>query len=178
MEAEARAVGSVSVYALDIIHSPELTTLGEATLQELIRLRVQDLGLHGISTTEQVIKRAIHSRIGNRALELCRIEVGLHQRIADTEQALGDIYYIMHEPITGRGGNQYVLELVHSWDGLRLDAFGPNHGWSPECWLVFALGKIIPINDVQADGQKLPETSFFRIRIGSVGELGLRPNRR
>lgn len=147
LEAEVKSVRNVGGYALDIIHSPKFATLEEVTPVELIKLRVQDLGLSGIPTTTQVFERATHSRIGNMALELCRAEVGLHQAIADTEQPLNDVYYIAHEPIAGRGGRPFVFSLGRGAGGLWLgdDWAGPEGRWGPGGRLVFALRHIEPV---------------------------------
>lgn len=137
----------VSEYTIDVGPNPKFTTLKEVTLQELIKLRVRDLGLGGTPTTKQIVERATHSTIENMALELCRAEVGLHQAIADTEQPLGDCYYIMHKPITGFLGQPCVFGLANNGNGLLLYGTwaNPDSRWDPENQLVFALRKIEPI---------------------------------
>lgn len=147
LEAEAKSVRNVSAYALDMAHNPKLTTLEEVTPQELIKLRVQELGLPGTPTTKQIIERATHSKIGNMALELCRAEVGLHQAIADKEQSLGDYYYIMHEPIVDRHGLPRVFLLARYVDGLWLGGYWARSDgrWDPGFRLVFALRNIEPV---------------------------------
>lgn len=145
LEVEAKAVRRV--YVSDIMHSPKFGTLKEVTLQELIKLRVKDLGLPRTPTTKQIFERAAHSRIGNMVLELCRAEVGPHQATADKDQPLGDYYYIMHEPIADRSGYPSVFELGRDGDGLWL--YGawatPGSRWGPGTRLVFALRNIEPI---------------------------------
>ena len=135
---------TLSGYALDMMHNPKFTTLEEVTPQELIKLRVQDLGLTGTPTTTEVFERATHSRIGDMALELCRAEVGPHQAIADTEQPLNDWYYIAHEPITDRGGYMGVFSLERRADWFWLDGdwARPDGRWRPGDQFVFALRNI------------------------------------
>lgn len=147
LETEAKGVGTVSRYASDMLHNPKFTTLEEVTLQELIKLRVQDFGLPGRPTTTELFERIQHSRIGDMALELCRAEVGPHQRIEDTEQPLDDWYYVVHEPITDRSGDLRVFEVARDARGLWLDArwAGPDYEWPPEFQLVVALRKIEPV---------------------------------
>ena len=144
LAADAKRVRTLSGYALDMMHNPKFTTLEEVTPQELIKLRVQDLGLTGTPTTTEVFERATHSRIGNTALELCRAEVGPHQAIADTEQPLNDWYYIAHKPITDRDGDPSVFGLERNAGGLWLDGrwAKPDYGWRPGDRLVFALRNI------------------------------------
>lgn len=79
------------------------------------------------------------------ALELCRAEVGPHQRIADTEQPLNDFYYIAHEQITGRDGFPAVFRLGRHDFGLWLHGYWakPEFKWPPEFQLVFALREIV-----------------------------------
>lgn len=147
LETEAKSVRNVSGYGLDMMHNPKFTTLEEIILQELIKLRVQDLGLSGIPTTKQIVERATHSRIRNMALELCRAEVGPHLAIADKDQPLGNYYYIMHEPLTDRGGDPRVFALGRGGDGLWLggDWASPGSRWGPESQFVFALRNIEPV---------------------------------
>lgn len=129
------------------MHNPKFTTLEEVTLQELIKLRVQDLGLPGTPTTKQIIGRATHSRIGNMALELCRAEVGPHQAIADKDQPLGDYYYIMHEPAPGRSGDPRVFGLGRGGGGLWLHDYwaNPDSPWPPDAQFVFSLRNFEPV---------------------------------
>lgn len=147
LEAEAKGVGNVNRYGMDILHNPKFTTLEKVTPQELIKLRVQDLGLAGTPTTEQVLERATHSRIGNMILELCRAEVGPHQRIADKEQPLNDFYYIAHEQIADRHGIPRVFLVARGVLGLWLSAVWvePDSRRNPEHQLVFALRNIEPV---------------------------------
>lgn len=141
LKTEAKKVRIVTEYALDMMYSPKFSTLEEVTSQELIKLRVQDLGLTGTPTTKEVFERAMHSIIENMALELCRADVGPHQAIVDIEQPLSDVYYIAHEPIAIRDGNLCVFRLGCNAHGLWLHGIWarPDDGWYPEDQLVFAL---------------------------------------
>ncbi len=130
-----------------MIHNPKFTTLPEVTPVELIKLPVSAFGLSGIPTTEQIVERATHSRIGHMALELCRAEVGPHQRIKDTEQPLNDWYSIMHEPLSDRDGSLLVFSLARFALGLWLRGrwARPDGGWAPDLQVVFALREIEPV---------------------------------
>lgn len=147
LEAEAKSVRNVSGYALDMMHNPKFTTLLEVTPVELIKLPVSALDLPGNPTTKQIFERVPQCRVGDMALELCRVEVGPHQAIKDTEQPLNDWYYIMHEQVTDHSGGPSVFKLGRYADGLWLDGgwAGPDDGWGPGFQLVFALRKIEPV---------------------------------
>lgn len=147
LEIEAESVRHVSEPALDMMHNLKFTTLEKVTPQELIELRVQDLGLPGTSTTKQIFERATHSRIRNTALALCRLEVGPHQAIADQDQPFDDYYYIMHPPLADRYGYLFVFALGHYGGGLWLHGAwaDPGDRWPPKSRLVFALRNIEPV---------------------------------
>jgi len=147
LEAGVKSVGNASEYSLDMMHNPKFTTLEKVTPVELIKLPVSAFGLPGTPTTRQIFERAAHSRIGDMALELCRAEVGPHQRIKDTDQPLNDWYSIMHEPITDRHGRPSVFTLVRHGDGLWLrdDWAKPVSRWNPGIQVVFTLREIEPV---------------------------------
>lgn len=147
LEAEAKAVRNVSVYASDLMHSPKFEVLEDVISQELGKLPVLALGLPGTPTTRQIFARIPQCRVGAYTLELCRAEVGPHQAIADKDQPLGDAYFIMHEPITDRGGLPDVFFLERDGHGLWLGCgwAGPGSRWDPGYRLVVALRKNEPV---------------------------------
>lgn len=134
---------NISPYAEEMIDNPDFTTLKDPQDLDTVRLRVQDLGLQGASTIDQVYARA--KELG---LELCPPELGLRRRLKDTNQPIGEWYYIAMKPITDRRGDPHVFSLERGGDGMWLRGgwAGPDSGWSPEARFVFSLRKSEPQN--------------------------------
>lgn len=142
LEEELKQRGiNVSSYAREMMHSSTFTTLEEPTAIELLKLRVQDLGLSGTPITKQIFERAQRSKVGEMILDLCPVEVGPYQRLNDSEQPLNDWYYIAHQQITDRSGSPRVFRLGRSAGGLWLSGAwaGPESGWNLEGQVVFSL---------------------------------------
>ncbi|MDO8618944.1 MAG: hypothetical protein Q7R49_03275, partial [Candidatus Daviesbacteria bacterium] len=90
LKAELKQAGvNISQYADDMINSPDFVTLKDPQTLDTVRLRVSDLGLKGSPTTDQVYAQA--EELG---LELCPPEVGPQLRLKDTDQPMGDYYWI------------------------------------------------------------------------------------
>ena len=144
LEADVKRVRNIGGYASDVVHNPKFTTLEKVTPIEIIKLPVSALGLDGTPTTKQVLGRIPQCRVGDMALELCPVEVGLHLAIKDTEQPLSDCYYIMHEPIPDRHGSPLVFGLERDARGLWLSVSWarPDRRWLPEYQLVCALRRL------------------------------------
>jgi hypothetical protein len=141
LEAELKQRGiKISSYAEDMLKSSDFTTLKDPQNIDTIRLKVQDLGLPVNPTTEQIYARA--KELG---LELCPAELGPYKRLKDTNQPMGEWYYIAMKQIAGRGrvGVPSVFLLEHSGGGLWLDGSwaGPGRRWDPEYRFVFSLRK-------------------------------------
>lgn len=158
---------NISGYALDLLKSPDFTTLNEKQQIILVKARVQDLGFKNGATTAQIIGTEkdtdgfgyqapfTKGRMTELGLDLCLPEVGIYQRLKDTKQLLGDWYWIAMKQIADRDGLPSVFELVRRGDGLWLDDdwAGPGGRWYPEDRLVVALRKSEP--------QALKRSGFF-----------------
>ncbi len=139
--------------AKDILRSPDFTTLETPEVIETIRLRVQDLGFDGIATTAQIFgtkddvdehgKPApfTKGRMTELGLEFCPPEVGVYQRLKDTNQPLGEWYYIVMKPIADSDVYPHVFLLERRGDGLWLRDFWvlPDNRWGPGHEFVFSL---------------------------------------
>lgn len=139
LKAELKTAGvSISSYAEDMLNSLDFITLKNPQIMDTVRLRVQDLGLEGYPTTDQVYARA--KELG---LELCPAEVGPHLRLKNMDQPVGDWYWIGMKQITDRGGDPYVFDLERHGDGLWLhDRWArPGDAWGPRDQFVFSLRK-------------------------------------
>lgn len=139
LETELAQAGiNISSYAKDMLHSSDFTTQKAPQKLDTVRLKVQDLGLRGTSTTDQVYARA--KELG---FELCPAEVGPHMRLEDTTQPLGELYLIAMKQIADSIGGPSVFRLARDGDGLWLyDGWArPDRRWDPEYVFVFSLRK-------------------------------------
>ncbi len=138
--AELKAKG-MNIYenAQDMLDSPKFTTQPNPEQIDLVRLKVQDLGLPKGATTDQ-----IYAKAEEFGLELCPAEVGPHQRLKDQDQSLGDWYRIAMKQIADRYGNPSVFYLEHYGDGLWLgyDWAGPGNRWGAGIEFMFRLRKV------------------------------------
>ncbi len=126
-------------YAQQMIDSPDFTILPTKDDIDLVRLKVQDLGLdNDYPTTDQVYAQA--KALG---LDLCPAEVGPHLRLKDQNQPLGEWYYIGMKQITVRRGSPRVFRLERLGVGLWLYYrwAEPDYEWHPGDGFVFALRK-------------------------------------
>lgn len=132
---------NISEYAKDMLYSPNFTTLAQPQSLDTVRLKVQDLGLSGYPTTDQIYQKA--QELG---LELCPAEVGPHLRLKDSNQSMNEWYWIAMKQIPDSSGRPSVFGLKRDADGLWLNnswAF-PDDWWGPEDGLVFSLRKSNP----------------------------------
>jgi len=130
---------NISDNAQDMLNSPDFNPQAKKEEINTVRLKVFDLGLTSISTTEQIFVRA--QELG---LELCPAEVGPHQRLIDIDQPLNDWYSIAMEPIADRDGFFLgVFRLYHGAAGLWLyDSWAiPEYRWRPESSFLFRFRK-------------------------------------
>lgn len=140
LEAELDGIDDVQIGldARHMLHSDKFETLVYPNYRTAM-LRVQDTGLRGTPTTEQLFERA--AWLG---LALCLSAVGPHQRKEDTDQPLNNVYWIAMKQIPGRDGNPDVFELGRDGDGrwLRGRWAGPDRRWGPEARVVFSVPQV------------------------------------
>lgn len=139
LEQDLKQAGiNISSYAEDMLHSKDFTTLPNSETLDTVKLRVGDLGLTGTPTTDQVYARA--DELG---LDLCPAELGPHKRLKETNQPLGDYYWIGMKQITGRRGPPHVFGLGRREGRVwLLDGWaGPGDRWRPDAQFVFSLRK-------------------------------------
>jgi hypothetical protein len=129
----------ISQWAQDMIDNPDFTTLEDSEQIDLVRLKVRDLGFPNGATTDQ-----IYAKAEEFGLELCPAEVGLHQRLKDEEQPLGNWYNIAIKQIAGRDGDLCVFGLAHRDDGLWLNYgwAGPDDEWDADDEFMFRLRNV------------------------------------
>lgn len=121
-------------YAQDIIDRMEVSAKRPDV--ELVWPSGRDLGLR------QAVPYRRFLEVGQAAgLNILRPEVGLYLRLQDTDQPLGDMYWIAMEPIVDRRGSPIVFALGHDDRGLWLyaDWVYPGVGWDPGGRLAFGL---------------------------------------
>lgn len=159
---------NISGYALDMLKSSDFTTLKEKQQITLVRARVEDLGFKNGATTAEIMgtekdtdehgnptpfTRGGMTQLG---LNFCLPEVGIYQRLKDTNQLLGEWYWIAMKQITDRGGDPHVFRLERFGGGLWLHDVSwasPDSRWRPGEALVFRLRKPEP--------QTLKHSGFF-----------------
>ncbi len=129
---------NISSYAKDMLRSKDFTPLRNPEDIDLVRLKVGDLGLSGVTITDQIYTRA--KELG---LDLCPAEVGPQYRLKYKDQPMGERFYIGMKQIADSHGNPYVFFLVRDGDGLWLyDSWaGPGDAWRPVHGFVFSLRK-------------------------------------
>lgn len=127
---------NISKYALDMLESPDFTTLPTPQNLDTVRLKVQDLGLTGTPTTDQV-----YSRAKELGLELCPAGVGPHKRLKDANQPMGEWYCIAMKQITDWHGHPSVFHLERNEGGFWLSDLWalPGLRWRPKFGFVFSL---------------------------------------
>lgn len=130
---------SIGSYALDMLHSPDFTTIQNKEQLQTIRSKVRDLGFESDATTDQ-----IYARAAELGLELCPAEVGPYERLQNKDQPLGERYAIAMEQITGRNGLPYVFTVRRSGRGLWLDDSWtyPTDLWHLDRELLFRLRNV------------------------------------
>jgi hypothetical protein len=132
---------NISDYAMDMLKSKDFTTLEKPESEDLIRLKVGDLGFpKGKNPTTD----EIYERIEELGLELCPAETGPSYRLKYMNQPLGDWMRIGMKQITDRYGNPDVFNLERDGGGLWLDFdwAGPTAEWGPGNGFVFRLRKL------------------------------------
>ncbi|MEK7498461.1 MAG: hypothetical protein AAB611_01215, partial [Patescibacteria group bacterium] len=129
---------NISDRAREMLYHKDFITLKEPETIDLVRLTVADLGFLRATTTQQIFDRA--QELG---LELCPPEVGLAQRLKDTNQPIYGWYSPAMKQISASDGDPSVFELEHYVGGLwlNIDWAGPDNEWNPVNTFVFRLSK-------------------------------------
>lgn len=127
-----------SNYALSMIRNEKFTTLSQQEEINTVKLTVGDFGFTSLPTTDELFRRA--EEFG---LELCPAEVGPHLRLKDTNQPLGEWYYIAMKQITDSDGDPDIFKLAHNDGGLWLNDrwASPEYHWNLAYKFVFRLRK-------------------------------------
>ncbi|OGH22292.1 MAG: hypothetical protein A3F31_02655 [Candidatus Levybacteria bacterium RIFCSPHIGHO2_12_FULL_38_12] len=126
-----------SSYVDDMIKSRDFTTLSNPETIKTAKLKVQDLGLDGSSTTDQ-----IYAKANELGLDLCLPEVAVYQRLKDTNQPLGEWYFMAMKQIAGRNPPVFYLGRNEDGGACLYDYFTlPDDRWSPDDEFVFSLRK-------------------------------------
>ena len=116
LERELNEAGiRINQRAQDMLRSHAFTTLPNPQTIETVALKVRDFGFQRAPTTEEIYQRATESY----GLELCPAEVGLHLRLKDKNQPLGDWYSIAMQQLTDRRGMPHVFDLSQGYDSGR-----------------------------------------------------------
>jgi hypothetical protein len=104
---------------------------------DIVRLKVRDFGFTNYPTTTELFAKA--EEFG---LELCPAEVGPQYRLQQTDQPMGDWFYIGMKPLVA-SGDPNVFSLVHSSDGLWLNGSWarPDNHWDLDIGFVFRFRK-------------------------------------
>lgn len=141
LEAMKKQGVNISSYAREMIESPDFmpTQSGLGGIKRLfkgerspitetvdiVRLKVRDFGFTNFPTTTELFAKA--EEFG---LELCPAEVGPQYRLQQTDQPMGDWFYIGMKPLVASGYPR-VCELAHDSDGLGLHNYwaSPDYYW-------------------------------------------------
>lgn len=125
----------VGVFPEDLLHSSDFTTLENPKRLNLVYLTVENLGLSGNPTIDQ-----IYSQAEDFGLELCPAEAGLFL-LVDTNQPLGDRIIAM-KPIVGDvGGTPGIFCLRYYVGSTILDVrwASPQHRFDIKDEFAFSL---------------------------------------
>lgn len=130
---------NISGWGTRAMRGPDFTTLSEPRTLSLVRGPLSALGLTDLSTLPEILERA-----GTFGLGEVPAEAGPYQRMADTEQPLGDVYWMAMKPITDSNGDPRVFKLGRGESGSWLygDWANPDNQWNPENEFVFSVGQV------------------------------------
>ncbi len=138
LEAELEKKGlTMFDLAQDMIGSDEFGTQANPEIFQTVLLKVGDFDFPNNPTLDELFAKA--RELG---LEPCPAEVGLHQRLIDTDQPMENYYFIAMEPIIGSDGRPRIFNLEHShnsgrWLGTSLVNLG--HKWFAEDEFLFRI---------------------------------------
>ncbi len=159
LEEEMNATGiKMNSNAADMMRSPELTTLPTPQPLETVRLKVEGLGFVGKTSIAQIYAKA--QELG---LELCPAEVGPHLRLKNTDQSMGDWYFVGMKQITNPIGSPYIFSLGRTGEGLWLSDNWANPAveWYPSNEFMFSLRKSA-FPESRSETQVPEPLGFFR----------------
>ncbi len=120
------------------LDSPDFLTSKQLEEVDLIKLKVEDLGLGERPTTDQ-----IYARIAELGLDLCLPEVGPYYRLAHLDQPTDDRVIVGMKPFADQDGSLYVFRVERDARGLWLndDWAEPDDQWDPDDQFLFRLRK-------------------------------------
>ncbi len=101
---------------------------------DLIKLKVEDLGLVEYPNTDQ-----IYARIAELGLELCPPEVGPYYRLTHLDQPMEDWLLVGMKPFTDQDGIPCIFSATRNANGLWLRGDWAKQGsiWRPERQFLF-----------------------------------------
>ena len=103
----------ISASALDIM-GKDAFRINPQQEVSLVRPALADLGFKNLATFKEIISRAREFGYG-----LCPAEVGPYLRLLETDQPLGNRYWVAMEPIVGSDGHRHVFYVGRSGSGKR-----------------------------------------------------------
>lgn len=116
---------------IDPVNKRHKELKGETETLDLVRLRVRDLGFTSPPTTRELLGEfdaegnlTKEGCIHELGFELCPPETGPYKRLADTDQSLGNWYYIGMQPVAASDGDPDVFRCWRRGDG----------SWLGNCW--------------------------------------------
>jgi len=138
LQSELEQAGHVNSRAQNMMNNPDFTTLPVAQILDTVILTLNQMGLSGDPTTDQIYERA--QELG---LYFCPAEVGPQYRLQNTDQQMGKWVCVGMKQITGSDGDPSVFILERDEDGLWLYDFWalPGSLWSPNDEFIFSLRK-------------------------------------
>jgi len=139
LQSELEQAGvNITSYAKEMMENPDFTTLPVAQILITVRLKLNQMGLSGHPTTDQIYERA--QALG---LDLWLNEVGPHLRLQDINQPMDECFYVGMKQITDSDGDPRVFALGQVEGGLWLHGSWapPDHRWLTHYEFVFSLRK-------------------------------------
>ena len=126
----------VGSWAHAMFQSPDFITHENPSPISLALVKVADLGLHTMATTEQVFAAA-----ERRGLGRVPAEVAAYLSIAYPNQPVGELIVIGMDPIVFENGTQDVFNLrrINNGQWLNHTRTGHDDGWSPGTKVVLSL---------------------------------------
>lgn len=127
----------VSAWTDSAISRPDFPTSKEPQTTGLARVSPRALGMRGPATMSEILERGKLFGLGEVSPE-----AAVYQRIADTDQPLGDVYWMAMKSIAVSDGDPDVFRLLRGGGGggrwLDSDWAGPEDQWGPETEFVFS----------------------------------------
>ena len=123
---------------MDPVNKRHKERRGKTETLDLVHLRLRDLGFTSMPTTRELLGEfdaegnlTKKGRIHELGFELCPPETGPYQRLADTDQPLGNWYYIGMQPVADSDGRPSVFGCQQGEGGARLFNLwaDPDYRW-------------------------------------------------